>query len=182
MLSTSSSVTDVAVSNYADLNVIEELKRIPGVGQVEVLGDRTYGMRIWVDPHKLQANNISMDTVVNAIQQQNANVAPGAIGQAPTTGKQAFQIPIDVNGRLTSPEEFKQIVVAAQPNGGYLRLGDVARVELGAQNYITSARYNGQTAVVLAIEGEPTANSLQISKNVRATMERLKAYFPSGMD
>ncbi|HKU82354.1 MAG TPA: efflux RND transporter permease subunit, partial [Candidatus Tumulicola sp.] len=182
MLSTSSSVTDVAVSNYADLNVIEELKRIPGVGEVEVLGDRTYGMRIWVDPHKLQANNVSMDAVLNAIQQQNANVAPGAIGQAPTTGKQAFQIPIDVNGRLTSPEEFKQIVVAVQPNGGYLRLGDVARVELGAQNYITSARYNARTAVVLAVEGEPTANSLQISKNVRATMERLKAYFPSGMD
>ncbi|HEU5480029.1 MAG TPA: efflux RND transporter permease subunit, partial [Candidatus Tumulicola sp.] len=182
MLSTSSSVSDVAVSNYADINVIEDLKRIPGVGQVEVLGDRTYGMRIWVDPHKLQANNVSLDNVINAIQQQNANVAPGAIGQAPTTGSQPYQIPIKVNGRLQSPQEFKQIVVAVQPNGGYLRLGDVATVELGAQNYVTSARYNQQTAVVLAIEGEPTANSLQISKSVRATMERLKPYFPTGMD
>jgi HAE1 family hydrophobic/amphiphilic exporter-1 len=182
MLSTSASVSDVAVSNYADINVIEELKRIPGVGQVEVLGDRTYGMRIWVDPHKLQANNVSLDAVTNAITQQNANVAPGAIGQAPTTGKQPFQIPIDVNGRLTSPAEFAQIVVAVQPNGGYIRLGDVARIELGAQNYVTSARYNDRTSVVLAIEGEPTANSLQISKNVRSTMERLKGYFPSGMD
>jgi HAE1 family hydrophobic/amphiphilic exporter-1 len=182
MLSTSASVSDVAVSNYADLNVIEELKRIPGVGQVEVLGDRTYGMRIWVDPHKLQSNNVSLDNVINAITQQNANVAPGAIGQAPTTGSQPFQIPIDINGRLTSPQEFAQIVVAVQPNGGYIRLGDVARIELGAQNYVTSARYNGQTSVVLAIEGEPTANSLQISKNVRSTMARLKGYFPSGMD
>ncbi len=182
MVSTSSSVSDVAVSNYADINVIEDLKRIPGVGQVEVLGDRTYGMRIWVDPHKLQANGVSIDTVVNAIKQQNADVAPGAIGQAPTTGSQPFQIPIKVNGRLQTPDEFKQIVVAAQPNGGYLRLGDVADVELGAQNYVTSARYNGRTAVVLAIEGEPTANSLQISKTVRATMERLKPYFPPGMD
>jgi HAE1 family hydrophobic/amphiphilic exporter-1 len=181
MLSTSSAVSDVAVSNYADLNVIENLKRVPGVGQVEVLGDRTYGMRIWVDPHKLQANNISLDTVINVIKQNNADVAPGSIGQPPTTGTQPFQIPISINGRLQSPEEFKKIVVAAQPNGGYLRLGDVAQVELGAQNYITSARYNGETAVVLAIEGEPTANSLQISKNVRAAMAEIAKTMPTGI-
>ena len=180
MLSTSSAVSDVDVSNYADLNVIENLKRVPGVGQVEVLGDRTYGMRIWVDPHKLQANNVSLDTILNAIKQNNADVAPGAIGQPPTTGSQPFQIPISINGRLQSPEEFKQIVVQAQPNGGYLRLGDVAQVELGAQNYVTSARYNGQTAVVLAIEGEPTANSLAISKNVRATMAQIAQTMPTG--
>ncbi len=94
MLSKSSAASDVAVSNYADLNVIEELKRIPGVGQVQVLGDRTYGMRVWVDPHKLQANGISLDTVLNAIQNNNADVAPGAIGQPPTAGSQPFQIPI----------------------------------------------------------------------------------------
>jgi HAE1 family hydrophobic/amphiphilic exporter-1 len=182
MLSTSSAVSDIAVSNYADLNVIEELKRIPGVGQVNVLGDRTYGMRIWVDPHKLQGNNISLDTVINAIKQNNADVAAGAIGQPPTTGSQAFQIPIQINGRLQSPEEFKQIVVAVQPNGGYLRLGDVAQVQLGAQNYVTSARYNGQTAVVLAILGQPTANSLQISKSVRATMARIAEHMPAGID
>jgi hydrophobic/amphiphilic exporter-1 (mainly G- bacteria), HAE1 family len=180
MLSTSSAVSDVAVSNYADLNVIENLKRVPGVGQVEVLGDRTYGMRIWVDPHKLEANNISIDTVLNVIKQNNADVAPGSIGQPPTTGSQPFQIPISINGRLQTPEEFKQIVVQAQPNGGYLRLGDVAQVELGAQNYITSARYNGETAVVLAIEGEPTANSLQISQNVRATMAQIAKTMPTG--
>ncbi len=180
MLSTSSAVSDVDVSNYADLNVIENLKRVPGVGQVEVLGDRTYGMRIWVDPHKLEANNISIDTLLNVIKQNNADVAPGAIGQPPTTGSQPFQIPISINGRLQTPEEFKQIVVQAQPNGGYLRLGDVAQVELGAQNYITSARYNGQTSVVLAIEGEPTANSLQISKNVRATMAQIAQTMPTG--
>ncbi len=180
MLSTSSAVSDVDVSNYADLNVIENLKRVPGVGQVEVLGDRTYGMRIWVDPHKLQANNVSLDTILNVIKQNNADVAPGAIGQPPTTGSQPFQIPISINGRLQSPEEFKQIVVQAQPNGGYLRLGDVAQVELGAQNYVTSARYNGQTAVVLAIEGEPTANSLAISKNVRATMANIAQTMPTG--
>jgi HAE1 family hydrophobic/amphiphilic exporter-1 len=182
MLSTSPSTTDVAVSNYADLNVIEELKRIPGVGQVTVLGDRTYGMRVWVNPLKLQSNGISLDTVLNAIQQQNTDVAPGAIGQAPTTGNQPFQIPIKINGRLQSVKEFKQIVIATQPNGGYLRLGDVADVQLGAQNYVTAARYNGRTSVVLAIEGEATANSLQISSNVRSTMERLKHYFPSGID
>ncbi len=180
MLSTSSAVSDVAVSNYADLNVIENLKRVPGVGQVEVLGDRTYGMRVWVDPHKLQSNNISLDTIINVIKQNNADVAPGAIGQPPTTGSQPFQIPISINGRLQTPEEFKQIVVQAQPNGGYLRLGDVARVELGAQNYITSARYNGETSVVLAVEGEPTANSLQISKNVRATMAQIAETMPTG--
>ncbi|MGA9943994.1 MAG: efflux RND transporter permease subunit, partial [Candidatus Cybelea sp.] len=180
MLSTSSAVSDVAVSNYADLNVIENLKRVPGVGQVVVLGDRTYGMRIWVDPHKLQANNVSVDTVLNAIKQNNADVAPGSIGQPPTTGSQPFQIPISINGRLQTPAEFKQIVLQAQPNGGYLRLGDVAQVELGAQNYVTSARYNGQTAVVLAVIGEPTANSLQISKNVRTTMAQIAQTRPAG--
>ncbi|MGB6599998.1 MAG: efflux RND transporter permease subunit [Candidatus Cybelea sp.] len=180
MLSTSSAVSDVAVSNYADLNVIENLKRVPGVGQVVVLGDRTYGMRIWVDPHKLQANNVSVDTVLNAIKQNNADVAPGSIGQPPTTGSQPFQIPISINGRLQTPAEFKQIVLQAQPNGGYLRLGDVAQVELGAQNYVTSARYNGQTAVVLAVIGEPTANSLQISKNVRTTMAQIAQTMPAG--
>ena len=111
MLSTSAAVSDVAVSNYADLNVIENLKRVSGVGQVIVLGDRTYGMRIWVDPHKLQANNISVDTVLNAIKQNNADVSPGSIGQPPTTGSQPFQIPISINGRLQTPEEFKQIVL-----------------------------------------------------------------------
>ena len=181
MLSKSSAASDVAVSNYADLNVIEELKRIPGVGQVQVLGDRTYGMRVWVDPHKLQANGISLDTVLSAIQNNNADVAPGAIGQPPTAGSQPFQIPIAINGRLQSADEFKQIVIAAQPNGGYLRLGDVAEVQLGAQNYVTSARYSGQTAVVLAIQGEPTANSLQISTNVRAAMARLAERFPAGI-
>jgi hydrophobic/amphiphilic exporter-1 (mainly G- bacteria), HAE1 family len=181
MLSTSSAVSDIAVSNYADLNVIENLKRVPGVGQVAVLGDRTYGMRIWVDPHKLQSNNISLDTIINVIKQNNADVAPGSIGQPPTTGSQPFQIPISINGRLQSPEEFKKIVVAAQPNGGYLRLGDVAQVELGAENYITSARYNGETAVVLAIDGEPTANSLQISNNVRAAMAQIAKTMPAGI-
>jgi HAE1 family hydrophobic/amphiphilic exporter-1 len=180
MLSTSSAVSDIAVSNYADVNVIEELKRIPGVGAVSVLGDRTYGMRVWVDPHKLQANAISLPTVINAIQQNNADVAPGSIGQPPTTGSQPFQIPIRTNGRLTSPDEFKKIVVAVQPNGGFVRLGDVADVELGANNYVTSARFNGQTSVVLAVQGQPTANSLNISKNVRATMERLSKSFPAG--
>ncbi len=182
MLSTSASVSDVAVSNYADLNVIEELKRVPGVGQVQVLGDRTYGMRVWVDPHKLQANNISLDSVLNAIQNNNADVAAGAIGQPPTNGSQPFQIPIQINGRLQSVQEFKQIVLAAQPNGGYVRLGDVAELQLGAQNYVTSARYDGKTAVVLAIQGEPTANSLEISDNVRKTMARLAQRFPAGID
>ena len=181
MLSTSSAVSDVAVSNYADLNVIEELKRVPGVGQVAVLGDRTYGMRIWVDPHKLQANNISLDTLIGAIRQNNADVAPGAIGQPPTTGSQPFQIPIQINGRLQSVDEFKQIAVATQPNGGFVRVGDLAQVQLGAQNYVTSARYDGETAVVLAIEGEPTANSLQISQNVRKTMKRIAEHMPTGI-
>ncbi len=181
MYSTSKSVSDIAVSNYADLNVIEELKRVPGVGAVAVLGDRTYGMRVWVDPHKLEANGISLQDVINAISQNNADVAPGAIGQPPTDGNQPFQIPISIDGRLQTPQQFKQIVVAVQPNGGYVRLDDVAKVDLGAANYVTSGRYQGRTAVVLAIEGEPTANSLQISNNVRATMARLAGLFPAGM-
>ena len=182
MTSTSSSVSDIDVSNYANLNVLEELKRIPGVGEVNVLGERTYGMRVWVDPHKLQANGISLDDVTNAIRNNNVDVSPGAIGQPPTTGDQPYQIPIKLNGRLQTVKDFEGIVIKSQPNGGYLKMSDIGTVQLGAENYITSARYQGQTSVVLAIEGEPTANSLQISNNVRATMERLKKYFPVGMD
>ena len=144
MLSTSSPVSDVAVSNYADLNVIENLKRIPGVGQVEVLGDRTYGMRIWVDPHKLQANNISLDTVLSAIQQNNADVAPGAIGQPPTTGSQPFQIPIKINGRLQTPEEFKQIVDRGAAQRRLLAAGRRRRTSNSARR--TTSRRRATTA------------------------------------
>jgi hydrophobic/amphiphilic exporter-1 (mainly G- bacteria), HAE1 family len=182
MTSTSKNVSLLDVANYANLNVVPELQRIPGVGQVLVLGNRIYGMRVWVDPHKLQANNISIDQVIDAIQQQNSDVAPGAIGQPPTDGSQPIQIPISVNGRLETPEQFKQIVLAAQPNGGYLRLGDVARVELGAQSYQTLAHYQGKPAVLLAIEQESTANAIGLSNDVHARMASLAKTFPTGMN
>ena len=152
---TSSSVSDVAVSNYADLNVIENLKRIPGVGQVEVLGDRTYGMRIWVDPHKLQANGVSLDTVT---QRHQAEQRRRGAGRDRPAADHRLAAVSDSDLRSTAacrrPKSSSRSSLQAQPNGGYLRLGDVAQVELGAQNYITSARYNRQTSVVLAIEGE----------------------------
>ncbi len=179
--STDTNVSTTDISNYANQNIVEELKRIPGVGAVVVLGDRTYGMRIWLDPHKLQAYGLTIEAVVNAIQQQNADAAPGSIGQPPTTGKQPFQLPISLDGRLTSPQQFGQIVVAVNPNGGYVRLRDLARIELGAQSYATIARFNGKPAVALAVEQQPTANSLAISNSVVATMDRLAKTFPPGI-
>ena len=181
MNATSQSVSTVQLASYADNNVAQELKRVPGVGNVQTLGDRLYAMRVWINPRRLQGFGLSTDAVVNAIQAQNASVPAGKIGGPPTSGSQPFELPILVNGRLTNPQDFGNIVVAAQPNGGFTRLRDVARVDLGAQDYSTIARYNGQEGVVLAVQQQATANSLSISNGVRATMERLAKTFPPGM-
>ena len=182
MLSTSASVSDVAVSNYADINVIEELKQFPGSARWKCSATaRTACVSGSIPTNCRRITSRSTRSPTRSRSRTpTSRPAPSVRRLRPGSSLSKFQS-TSTDG-LTSPAEFAQIVVAVQPNGGYIRLGDVARIELGAQNYVTSARYNDRTSVVLAIEGEPTANSLQISKNVRSTMERLKGYFPSGMD
>jgi multidrug efflux pump len=173
---------DVYLRNYATLQVKDVLARIPGAGQVSVFGSGDYAMRLWLNPDKLAARNITADDVVAAVREQNVQVAAGAIGQQPVSSPVDFEMQINTQGRLVSPEEFGQIIVKTGPNGEKTLLKDVARVELSAGSYALRSLLNNKTAVALPIFQTPGANALELSANVRKTMEELKKSFPQGVD
>ena len=170
------------LSNYALMHIKDELARMPGVSDVILFGQRDYSMRIWVDPEKLAARNLTAGDVAAAIREQNAPVAAGQIGQPPTTGGQFFQFPMSVRGRMIEAEEFAEIIIKRTPSGRILRLKDVARVELGAKNQDISAKVNGMATVGLAVFQLPDANALKTAEMIKAKVEILKADFPSGVD
>lgn len=165
------------LSNFATLNIRDELTRLEGVGDVTVFGGADYSMRIWLNPDALKQRNLSPDDVVNAIREQNIQVAAGQIGQPPAPAGQSFQYTINLLGRLTKDEEFRDIIVK-QDGGRITRVGDVARVERGAKNYSSLAEQNGQPAAAIAVYQLPGANSLKVAELVEAKMEELKARFP----
>ena len=165
------------LSNYATLNLLDELARIPGVGNVNVFGVGQYAMRIWLDPNLLFQRGLTPQDVVQAIQQQSQQVAGGQIGAPPAPGGQDFQYTVNVAGRLADPAEFGAIVVKSA-NGAVTRLSEVARVELGAQTYSQVFRVNGAPAAGLAIFLTPDANALQVATQVRAKMQVLARGFP----
>ena len=168
------------LSNYADRFITPALKRVKGVGQVIIFGERKYAMRLWLDPAKLQAFNVTPDDVVTALAGQNVQVAAGAIGQAPSPPTQAYTYNVRVAGRLTSPAEFSNIVVKS--GQGYLvRVGDVGRVDLGAQDYSTNLNFNGKTSTGIGVLQLSDANTLNVSKGVRDNLERLSQSFPPGV-
>ena len=169
------------ISNYLENNVINDLQRIPGVSGVQVFGERKYAMRLWVDPKRLADNGLTAGAVVTALEAQNIQVAAGSIGASPTNGHQPYEYTVSANGRLHDPAGFGNIVLSTQPNGGFVRVKDVGRVELGAEDYSGSLWYNGDEAVGLGILQLPTGNALQVSKQVIDTMNRLQAKFPAGM-
>jgi HAE1 family hydrophobic/amphiphilic exporter-1 len=171
----------LSLSNYVDLNIVDALKRLPGVSTVTVFGERKYAMRLWVDPKRLAFNSLSVDDVVSALNAQNVAVAAGAIGGAPTPSNQPFQINIRAVGRLTTPEQFGNLILRALPGGGYVRFSDVGRVDLGAQDYSQIVRFDGRPAVGLGIAPFPTANALDVVKGVRAAMAGFQASFPPGV-
>ncbi len=173
---------DVYVRNYATLQVKDVLARIPGAGDVEVFGSGDYAMRIWLDPNKLAARNLTASDVVEAIREQNVQVAGGIIGQPPTSRPVNFEMQVNVKGRLISEEEFGNIVVKIGANGEKTLLKDVARIELGAGSYSLRSLLNNKTAVAIPIFQSPGANALELSKNVRQTMAELKKNFPEGLD
>jgi HAE1 family hydrophobic/amphiphilic exporter-1 len=175
------SVSPITISNYIDLNVADQLRRIPGVGNVLIFGERKYAMRLWVDPKRLADNGLSAGDVVTALQEQNVQVAAGSIGAPPTTGHSPYQISVRATGRLTSVDEFKNIILRAQANGGNVRVADVGRVEIGAETYAADLRFDRKESVGIGIQQLPNGNALDVSKQVRATMERLQAKFPTGM-
>ncbi len=167
--------------NYAVLNVKDQLARIEGVGNVQMFGSGDYAMRLWLNPQKIAELGLSSDDVINAVRRQNVQVAAGVINGPPYGDKSQLQLPINVEGRLSDPEQFKQIVVK-NAGGVVTRLGDVARVEIQASQYGLRSLLNNQQAVALPIFQAPGSNAIQISDHVRATMEELKKNFPEGLD
>ncbi|MCS4511429.1 efflux RND transporter permease subunit [Xylophilus ampelinus] len=181
MLSSDDPAQDVInLGDYASRNLVPELQRIDGVGQVQLFGTER-AMRIWIDPTKLTGLNLSVADVTSAITAQNAQVSAGSIGDLPNIAEQAISATVVVSGQLTSPEQFGNIVLRANTNGATVRLRDVARVELGAQAYATSARLNGKPAVGMGVQLTPTGNALGVAKAVRARMVELEKFFPSGV-
>lgn len=180
LLSSDPKFDEVYLSNYSTLNVLDMLRRIPGVGSVTNVGSRYYGMQIWVQPDKLADMGLTVKDLQNAIQDQNRESAAGVLGQAPMEGVD-ITIPITAQGRLSSVSEFEQIVVRANPDGSLIRLRDVARISLEAQSYNTESGVNGENAAVMNINMLPGANAIEVAKKVREEMEALSHNFPEGI-
>jgi multidrug efflux pump len=170
------------LSNFAYLQVRDELARIPGVGSAQVFGAGEYSMRVWLDPDRLAARQLTATDVVRAIREQNLQVAAGVLGAPPAPNDTTFQLSINAQGRLTSEEQFADIVIHATPEGQITRLRDVGRVELGANAYALRSLLNNRPAVAIGISQRPGSNAIQASSDVRALMERLKQSFPDGVD
>ncbi|WP_337247798.1 multidrug efflux RND transporter permease subunit [Dickeya dadantii] len=170
----------VALSDYLARNVIEELRRVEGVGRVQLFGAEQ-AMRIWVDPNKLLSYGLTMNDLSTAITQQNAQIAPGRVGDAPTLPGQRVTIPLTVQGQLETPEQFAAIVLRAREDGSRVVLADVARVELGAQSYGFSVRENGKDATAAAVQLAPGANAVRTAAAIAQRMAELKSSMPAGM-
>ncbi|MGP1383318.1 MAG: efflux RND transporter permease subunit [Thainema sp.] len=167
------------LSNYADLYIVDELKRVNGVGNVQIFGERRYAMRLWLDPNRLAARNLTAQDVTNALREQNIQIGAGRIGQQPSD--QPFQIDVRAESRLESVEEFEDIIIATSESGALTQLKDVGRVELGAEDYSSFLRFRGNEAVGLGINQIPGSNALDVARGVRARMAELAADFPPGM-
>ena len=170
------------LSNYATLRILDELKRIPGVGSVNIFGGSDYSMRVWLDPSKLKSRGLTTSEVSAAIREQNVQVAAGQIGQPPAPKGQSFQYAINTLGRLTEVEQFGNIILKAGERGELTRIRDVARVELGGQSYDQSAMLGGRPTAAIAIYQLPGANALEVAAQVEATMQRLEPSFPQGLE
>ena len=170
----------IALGDYAARNVLPELQRVPGVGTAQLFGTER-AMRIWIDPAKLRSFNLSAGDVNAAIRAQNAQVSSGTIGDLPNPVDQAISATVQVEGQLASAEQFGSIVLRANADGSSVRLRDVARIELGAQTYASTARLNGKPSAGIGIQLSPSGNALETAKLVRARMEELKRFFPQGM-
>ena len=168
------------ISNYLDVHVKDALKRVPGVGEVVVFGERKYAMRVWLDPVRLAARALTANDVLNALTEQNVEIPAGALGQPPADLKQAYQIPVRVVGRLSSPEEFDNIIVKNSGNG-LVMLKDVGRAEVGAEDYSTTLKYSGYQSVGIGVQQLSTANALDVDRNALAALDQISKSFPPGL-
>ena len=182
MTSQDSVYNSLYLTNYAKLNLVDQLTRVPGVGAVNVMGAGDYSMRIWLDPEAMRIRNISPQQVYQSIQSQNVEVSAGYIGQPiGQDNNNAFQYTLNVQGRLKSPEQFGNIIIRCEQDGAMLRLKDIARIDLGSASYSVVSRLNGKPTAAIAIYQQPGSNSLDVSKGVKAKMEELAESFPSGV-
>ena len=172
---------DLYLRNYAVLNIKDQLARLNGMGEVQLFGSGDYAMRVWLDPQKVAARNLTAGDVVASIREQNVQVAAGVVGQGPSKDAD-FQLTVNTQGRLSSVEEFGDIVVKAGEDGAVTRLKDVARLEMGSSSYALRSLLNNKSAVAIPIFEAPNANALQLSTDVRATMEALSKDFPEGVE
>ncbi len=174
------SLSNLFMSNYLDVYVKDPLKRIKGVGDVTIFGERKYAMRLWVDPNKLASRQLTATDVIEAIQEQNVEVPAGQIGQPPNRDTQEFQITVNAIGRLTTPQQFDDIIVKNTPNG-VVRLSDVGHAELGAETYSSDLKYSGIPAVGFGVQQLSDANALEVDKQGKAVLAELSKSFPPGM-
>ncbi len=172
---------DLYLRNYAVLNVKDQLARLPGMGEVQLFGSGDYAMRVWLDPQKVAQRGLTAGDVVDAIREQNVQVAAGVIGQGPAQGAD-FQLTVNTQGRLQTPEEFGNIILKTNADGAVTLLKDVARLEMGGNSYALRSLLNNKSAVAIPIFEAPNANALQLSADVRATMARLSKDFPEGVE
>jgi HAE1 family hydrophobic/amphiphilic exporter-1 len=170
------------ISNYIDLYIRDSIKRVPGVADVIIFGERKFAMRLWLDPTKLAARNITAGDVLNALREQNVQVAAGALGDAPAPVDQEYTISVRAMGRLSEAPEFEDVVVKAGRDGALVRVRDVGRVELGAETYSSNLRFLGLEAQGVGISLLPSANAIEVFSGVVAEMERLEQSFPPGLE
>lgn len=181
LLSPENVLDDLFVSNYATLHLRNRLLRLPGIGEVMLFGAREYSMRIWLNPDRMASLGVTSSEVIQAIREQNIQVAAGQIGQMPTNQSQQFQYTLHAKGRLSDVNEFENIIIRADKNTALVKIKDIARVELGAMNYDSNASMDGFGSTMLAIYPQPGANAIDSATAIREEMQRLSAHFPQGL-
>ena len=182
MLSPDDSYDQLYISNYASIRIRDQLLRLDGIGDIQLFGAREYSIRVWLDPNRLAAYQLTAADIVRALQEQNIQVSGGALGQQPAPTDAAFQLTVQTQGRFEDVRQFRQVIVKSADGGRLVRVGDVARVELGARDYVTNSYLNGKPAVALAIFQRPGSNALAAAEGIIKKMNELKRDFPSGID
>ncbi len=181
-LSPDGTMDDLSISNYVTLNVLDRIKRIPGTTNVQIFGAKDYAMRIWLKPDRMKQLGVSVSEIAGAITSQNAQFAPGKIGQSPNGGDQDLVYTITTQGRLNDPRQFEDIIVRASSTGAEVRLKDIARVELGSKDYDFIGRVNGKSVTLVGVFLQPGSNALGVAEEVNKTVAELADAFPRGLE
>lgn len=176
------SMDEIEIYNYIVLNILDDLKRVPGVGDVSAMGNKNYSMRVWLKPDLMSQYAVTASEVIAAINEQNAQYAAGKISEEPLKDKSPYVYAITIDSKLKTPQEFENIILRVNSNGSYLRLKDVANVEIGSQNYTTSGRLNGIPSVSIMVNLQSGANAIEVGNLVKEKMEELAANFPAGLE